>query len=202
MGIRVEGKETQETKKPRNSKTPPPCFCNLVVTQGNGDLKKEIPLLYTRSCVCQGGISEKPQQPHKGQKVKSTMDKKEIAQALETLKNQKQPRGAWARGVRAYALEILEGVLENLEWKEEEGQDADFYTPKQLEKIALNGAQDWRQYSEGGCSLVCTRDIVDRLCNKTEKQRFWKNPDKYQELEWQSRALFQAWLLIRDTLWK
>lgn len=34
---------------------------------------------------------------------------------------------------------------------------------KDVEKILLNGAEDWQEYSEGGCSLIMNEDIAKRL---------------------------------------
>lgn len=128
----------------------------------------------------------------------------EILTAIETSKT----RGAWATGVKAYALEILESVAERAEY---EGHEPE--TDKELIDYMLNGARDWQKpndifrawkvYSEGGSSLIYNRDICERLCNNTEKRRTDngnKEPNSRESwLEVQARALYQASELIRRT---
>ena len=53
-------------------------------------------------------------------------------------------RSAWSRAVHAYAVELVEGL---------ESSD-DLSNERLLEKAMLNGADDWQQYSEGGCALI------------------------------------------------
>jgi len=62
--------------------------------------------------------------------------------------------------------------------------------------LMLNGAQNWYQYSWGGCSLIYDRDIAERLCTPSELKRT-KNGERRpnQNEEWldvQARALRQA----------
>ena len=99
-------------------------------------------------------------------------------------------RSAWKRGCYVYALELIEDY---------KGGDA---VPTK-EKL-LNGAEDWRQYSWGGCSLVYDSDIAERLCTPTELKRT-KNGEKApsNRAEWldvQARALYQASELIREAV--
>jgi hypothetical protein len=99
------------------------------------------------------------------------------------------PRSAWSRGVKTYALELLEGL---------EGD----YTAEAL----LNGAENWRAFSYGGCALIYDADIAARLCNPSELKR--KNggclPPNSSEtwLDVQARALNQAARLIaKNSKW-
>lgn len=114
-----------------------------------------------------------------------------IKKTIKNIENIKT-RSAWGRGVKAYALEILES-LENPQ---------DLTNLQLLKKAALNGAADWQQYSEGGCALVYDADIAARLCNPTELKRTKggeKNPNGRETwLDVQARALFKAWKIIRD----
>ena len=71
------------------------------------------------------------------------------------------PRSAWNKGVKAYALEILADMPRNVE----------YVTMAAMQRDALNGARDWRQYSEGGCSLVYNEDIAIRLCTLSELKK-------------------------------
>ena len=56
-----------------------------------------------------------------------------------------------------YALEILNDY-ESL-YQRDDSYNLNHENLKQL----LCGAKDWRQYSEGGCSLVCDVDIEERI---------------------------------------
>lgn len=118
------------------------------------------------------------------------MKKLEIMKKLEALR----VRSAWARGVKAYALELLED-----QETEEIPEDA-----HSLRALLMNGAQTWSQYSWGGCSLIYDADICDRLSNPTEKKitrNGERKPNKREEwLDTQARALFQAELMNRDII--
>ena len=102
------------------------------------------------------------------------------------------PRSAWNKGVKAYALEILEDMPSNVEYGSIESMKAD----------ALNGARDWDQYSWGGCSLAYNEDIANRLCTPSELKKTRNGalrPNSREEwLDTQARALRQAWWVIRN----
>lgn len=110
-----------------------------------------------------------------------------IRNAIETTKT----RSAWDRGVKAYALELLE------EYENNYGSDA--CAP--IEADLLNGAHDWSQYSWGGCSLIYNRDIAARLCSSSELKKTHngeRKPNSHEEwLDVQARALFQSAQLIK-----
>jgi len=96
-------------------------------------------------------------------------------------------RSAWERGVKAYALEMLEELDEQLD---------STYSPEKL----LNGAKDWSEYSYGGCALIYDADIAERLCSPSELKRC-KGGDNQPSpreswLDVQTRALRQAASLI------
>jgi len=99
-------------------------------------------------------------------------------------------RSAWDKGVKLYALEIIQELP----------ADKEFYSSPADKKDLLNGADDWHQYSEGGCSLIYNQDIAERLCSPSEYRRTkeGKNPPNAREnwLDVQARALYQASLLI------
>lgn len=109
-------------------------------------------------------------------------------------------RSAWDRGVKEYARDLLE----KLETAIEDGYfyADDLATPKLLERQMLNGAADWKQYSEGGCSLCYDGQIAERLCapwelRKTDNGRKDPNP-REKWIDVQSRALYQAATLIKN----
>lgn len=93
------------------------------------------------------------------------------------------PRSAWGRGVKTYALELLEEI---------KGE----FSPEKL----LNGAEDWSAYSYGGSALVYDCDIAERLCSPSElkRKRGGKLEPSSKEtwLDCQARALSQAARLI------
>lgn len=107
------------------------------------------------------------------------MNKSKLIERIEA----SPARSAWARGVKAYALEM---VNQNQE---------------KLKRDLLNGAESWAQYSEGGCSLVYNSDIAERLCAPWELKRTdgGRLPPNGREnwIDCQTRALGQAWGLIQ-----
>jgi hypothetical protein len=108
---------------------------------------------------------------------------------------------AWSRGVRAYALDLLDRLEEGIEgnWF----SDENILSPNLLKKELLNGAMDWLEYSEGGCALVYDEDIAKRLCTPSElkqKKGGRLQPNSRETwIELQARALYQAaGLIIRS----
>jgi hypothetical protein len=114
---------------------------------------------------------------------------KTIQQLREAI--EKAPaRSAWSKGVKLYALELIEEMEDTRE----------FYGSPADRKDLLNGADSWQQYSEGGSALIYDGDIAERLCNPTEykRTREGQNPPNAREtwLDVQARALYQAERLI------
>ena len=117
---------------------------------------------------------------------------KTIAEIRREIEN-KKPRSAWDKGVKEYALEMLED-MEN-ERKLAKETDMAVY-PATLEAELLNGAMNWKQYSWGGCSLVYDMQIAKRLCSPSELKKT-RNGEQQpnaneQWLDVQTRALHQA----------
>lgn len=114
---------------------------------------------------------------------------KTILQLREAIENE-PARSAWSKGVKLYALEIIQELP----------ADREFYGSPADKKDLLNGADDWSQFSYGGCSLIYNQDIAERLCSPSEYKRTkeGKNPPNAREnwLDTQARALFQAQRLI------
>lgn len=118
------------------------------------------------------------------------MEKLKIMDKLEAIK---VGHSAWSKGVKQYAFELLD----NLSYAEN-------YNSRNIEKSLLNGASDWKQYSEGGCSLIYDRDIAERLCSPYELRKTRngeRNPNSRENwLQCQARALFQASMLVKNIL--
>ena len=97
---------------------------------------------------------------------------------------------AWGKGVTVYAYELLDNVEEAARG----GQPLNTVT--KWKKAMLNGAQNWIEYSYGGCSLVCDGDIAKRICTPSELKRKCNgelNPNSRELwLDVQARALYQA----------
>lgn len=108
-------------------------------------------------------------------------------------------RGAWNNGVKWYALYLLKKANEYCE-----------YMPdwEDCEKHLLNGASDWKQYSNGGCALVCNEEIAKVLCSPSELKRVTRKDGTIRQkanscetwLDVQARALYQACNLIKSML--
>ena len=102
-------------------------------------------------------------------------------------------RSAWAKGVKDYAVMIIE----RLEIPE--------ITPEEIaNEVLLNGAENWTQYSYGGCALIYDGDIAKSLCTPSELRKVTRKDGTVRQnansrenwLDVQARALFQANILI------
>lgn len=100
-------------------------------------------------------------------------------------------RSAWAKGVNAYAIELVEELEERAAY---EGRNPE--PGKECKEWMLNGAQDWSQYSWGGSALIYNEDIAERLCTPSELKKTRngeRRPNSREEwLDTQARALYQA----------
>lgn len=105
---------------------------------------------------------------------------------LRTALEAEPARSAWKRGVKEYALELIEEMDDGREFY---GSPADW-------KALLNGASDWQQYSDGGCALIYDSDIAERLCSPSELKKCrggdWAPNRRETWIDVQARALKQA----------
>ena len=117
------------------------------------------------------------------------MTKVELIEAIKASK----AHSAWAKGVKWYALNLVEAIYLN---------DTDIV--KADVAIYLNGAETWKEYSYGGCALICDYDIAKRLCTPSELKKTdfgHKQPnDSVTWLDVQARALKQAHSLIAELI--
>lgn len=97
-------------------------------------------------------------------------------------------RSAWSKGVKAYAIDLLEDLNER-------GHIEDV-----TELTLLNGASNWSAYSYGGSALIYDADIAEALCTPSElkarKGGDWQPSKNETWLDVQARALGQACRLI------
>ena len=124
---------------------------------------------------------------------------KKLAEIISTIEST-SPRSAWDRGVKVYALELLEELAESIEqgWRDED----ELCNRSMIERALLNGASSWNEYSWGGCSLIYNIDIAKRLCTPSEFRKVTRNGESHFELkdpnareQWldtRARALYQA----------
>lgn len=106
-------------------------------------------------------------------------------------------RSAWDKGVKGYAVELFDDYLDRLHIT-----DDSVRIGKVAEADLLNGAQNWEQYSYGGCAEVyggCAEvydgDICERLCTESEKKKTHGGELPLMGEDWltvQARALRQA----------
>lgn len=110
-------------------------------------------------------------------------------QALTAAISATPARSAWDKGVCAYALELIDNLERNT-----------YSDYKDVIAALLNGANNWTQYSYGGCALIYDGDIAARLCTPSEytrKRGSELNPNSRETwLDVQARALGHAQALI------
>lgn len=121
---------------------------------------------------------------------------KAVANIIENTKT----RSAWNRGVKAYALEMLERFEEWRRWNEENGESV----PELDERTALNGARDWNAWAYGGCGLCYDAYIAERLCTPSELKKLHggarvpAGAATWCDIE--ARAARQAWRMIAEAV--
>lgn len=108
---------------------------------------------------------------------------------------------AWARGVKLYALELVDRL-----------EEAAYYARRmpanqtELRSWILCGASNWKQYSESGWTLIYNEDIAKRLCTPSELKKTdngCKRPNAREDwLDVQARALWQAFDIIRHAYYQ
>ena len=118
-----------------------------------------------------------------------------LSTIYETISKTVNPRSAWARGVLETAIDILDTVK----------NDFPSVEISELERICLNGAENWKHYSWGGCLLIYDEGIAERFCSPSELKKVkgahgLRNPNKREQwLDVQARGAYQAFNLIQKT---
>lgn len=107
--------------------------------------------------------------------------------SIELEARYRKARSAWSRGVLLYADELLDNIQDD---------------GKVTESRLLNGARDWKEYSEGGYSLITDEEICKRLSAPWEIRRTKGGilPPNSREswMEAQARALYQASRIVLE----
>lgn len=112
------------------------------------------------------------------------MDIKQLENEIE----KETARSAWNKGVKNYCFEIIDNIKDSYYYHGEDLKSFDF---KSLQKLALNGADTWLQYSWSGCSLVYNSDILTALFSPSIVKKY-ENKDTIRGLhllDYQARAL-------------
>lgn len=117
-------------------------------------------------------------------------------QLYESVRKHKA-RSAWSKGVQKYAMDLI--------YDKQDFSEVDVPDIKQFEKVLLNGARDWKEYSWGGCALIYDSEIAKALCSPSELKKVTREngsvrkPNSREEwLDTQARALYQAFELIKE----
>ena len=118
---------------------------------------------------------------------------------IEVALEAKKVRSAWDKGVKLYAEELLFDLKEGIKGGYID-EDLACSNWKMFLEALLNGADNWAQYSWGGCSFIYDPDIAERHCTPSELKRTrhgYNEPNRNEHwLDVQARALRQAaWLL-------
>lgn len=107
-------------------------------------------------------------------------------------------RSAWDRGLISYAYQLLDNGLMVSERITAPAPD---HITRELAAWLMGGAESWREYSYGGCALVCDSEIARTLCAPWElrRTRYGERQPNSREtwLDVQARALDQAAAWIR-----
>lgn len=120
---------------------------------------------------------------------------------IEQLKNklneeQKKARGTYQKAICEYALELCDNIADNYISTAEELEHLENIT--NLKERALNGAENWTQYSWGGSSLCYNYDILTRLfCPSLVKKYQYTDTIRGRHLlDYQASALIGAFSKI------
>jgi|TARA_R100000479_G_scaffold149429_1_gene84965 hypothetical protein len=109
-------------------------------------------------------------------------------------------RSAWEKGVKGYAIDLLEALNERGHSEDSRLNQYDHIELVVSELTLLNGASNWSEYSYGGCALIYDSDIAEALCTPSElkarKGGDWQPSKNETWLDVQARALGQACRLI------
>ena len=108
----------------------------------------------------------------------------------------RRSRSEWAKGVKEYALELLEEAYFTVDMVGKNVESVD-----DLRSAVLHGLEDFKAYSYSGRSLVYSCQIAERLCTSRQIAKYecglYKYNFKEEWLDVQARALVQAFELLK-----
>ena len=81
--------------------------------------------------------------------------------AMRGLVQEHKAHSAWEKGVKLYAFDLLDAYEESVDYQ----NGAESWHVRTFRRRLLNGAENWSEYSWGGCSLIYNEDIAERLCS-------------------------------------
>lgn len=118
-----------------------------------------------------------------------------ISEITSVIKNSHKPRSAWNKGVKQWALDLLDGMQQD--------DKVEFTSVTSLLYEALSGSLDWKQYCYDDKGIISDYSIVEAFCTPTEKQRYisrlgaLRAPNANETwMDVQVKAASQAWDLI------
>ena len=129
--------------------------------------------------------------------------KAEIEEMIKSLEvKEKKARSKWSKAVLQDAQRLLENVTEGCM---EDGEEVEIN-----EKLLLNGARNWKEFSWNGSALIYNGEIAEHYSTPSEL-KFWgftkdgsvkrdTNTAGEHLLDIQARALRQTWWAIRDEM--
>ena len=129
--------------------------------------------------------------------------KAEIEGIIKNLKEkEKKARSKWSKAVLQDAQGLLKNVIE--------GYMKDGEKVEINEKLLLNGAENWKEFSWNGSALIYNGEIAEHYSTPSEL-KFWgftkdggvkreTNTAGEHLFDIQARALYQAWREIRNEM--
>jgi hypothetical protein len=128
------------------------------------------------------------------------MNIEQIKKVIEA--KREKTRGTYNKALHNYALELLENIKDNYNTTEEAKEDLKQLDKRQIEKLALNGAMCWSEYSWGGSSLCYDYDILENLfCPSIVKK--YENASYIRGvhlLDYQAKALARGFTILYNTI--
>lgn len=105
-------------------------------------------------------------------------------------------RGQWNKATAYYADLLLDSYIEICKWCADQNEAI----PALSLDTVLSGASGWRQYSYGGCALVCDVDIAKVVFTPAQFAK-WEQGRKVTAeplLDIQARALAAGWRVLKS----
>ena len=119
--------------------------------------------------------------------------------------NQTRANSAWSRGVKLYAADILNNIIDEGQTDFIIGDDGFLRQNSWTIHCLSHGFDMWVSISRGSSYMIFNRDIAERLCTpsefrRAEKNGFFRANSREDWLDCQGRALYQARNLILDAI--